>query len=107
MRHVAVSGVSRATIPGSFTVSAYAVIDGKRLHLGTEAVLSRWHVSGCANCQTHLETKAFIGMPGVEDKTVEEAHIEVEVRTHDGLLGQQHMLAAGAATRKPFRFEVR
>ncbi|SEU29518.1 tyrosinase family protein [Stigmatella erecta] len=58
-----VTGVNRARIRGSFLISAFAVIDGKRQHLGTEAVLSRWNVQGCANCQTHLETSATFPLP--------------------------------------------
>ena len=57
-RVVSVSGINRAGISGSFLISVYAEIDGTRRHLGTAAVLSRWHVEGCMNCQTHLEAKA-------------------------------------------------
>jgi tyrosinase len=92
-------------------ISAYAIIGGKRHHLGTEAVLSRWHVAGCANCQTHLEAKAIIGVPRVREEAVGSGHFEVEVRTRDGLLGQPRALAmagtAATAARRPFRFEVR
>jgi tyrosinase len=91
-------------------ISAYAVVGGKKQHLGTEAVLSRWHVAGCANCQTHLEAKAFIGVPQLRAKAAEDGQIEVEVRTRDGLLGQPQALARAAAAlaveKKPFRFEV-
>ena len=107
---VRVSGINRATIRGSFMISAYAVIAGKKQHLGTEAVLSRWHVAGCANCQTHLEAKAFIAFPQPRDKAVQETHVEVELRTRDGLLGQQPQsfaVSGPAAARKLFRFEVR
>jgi tyrosinase len=62
-RALHVSGVNRAAIRGSFLISAFAVIDGKPQHLGTEAVLSRWSVQGCANCQTHLEATAVIPLP--------------------------------------------
>jgi tyrosinase len=62
---VLVSGINRARIRGSFMVSVYATIDGERVRLGTEAVLSRWSVEGCANCQTHLETKAFFSLQGL------------------------------------------
>jgi tyrosinase len=108
---IRVAGINRGAIRGSFMISAYAVIGGKKYHLGTEAILSRWHVEGCANCQTHLEAKAFIGLQGLRKEAVQNAHFEVEVRTRDGLLGQaQSMAIAGspsAVTRKPFRFEVR
>lgn len=110
-RLVRVSGINRAAIRGSFMISAYAIIGGKRHHLGTEAVLSRWHVAGCANCQTHLEAKAIIGVPRVREEAVGSGHFEVEVRTRDGLLGQPRALAmagtAATAARRPFRVEVR
>jgi tyrosinase len=43
-------------------VSLFANIDGQRVHVGTEAVLSRWSVQSCANCQTHLEVKASFSL---------------------------------------------
>jgi tyrosinase len=104
-RTVRVRGINRARIRGSFMISAFAQIAGKREHLGTEAVLSRWHVEGCANCQTHLEAKAFIGLHGLREEVVHSTQIEVEVRTRDGLL--DHPRALAAVARAPFRFEVR
>jgi tyrosinase len=102
---VRVTGINRATIRGSFLISAYATVGGEKLHLGTEAVLSRWHVAGCANCQTHLEAKAFFGLHGLREETVQNAHFDVEIHTRDGLLNQPRALAAMPS--KPFRFEVR
>lgn len=102
---VRVAGINRSAIRGSFLISAFATIDGKKQHLGTEAVLSRWHVSGCANCQTHLEAKAFIGLHGLTQAVADNAHYDVEVRTRDGLLAQPRAMAA--APRRPFHFEVR
>jgi tyrosinase len=104
-RAVHVRGIDRARIRGSFMISAFANIDGRRQHLGTEAVLSRWHVEGCANCQTHLEASAFIPLHGLRDEAMRSNSIEVEVRTRDGLLN--HARALAAVVRAPFRFEVR
>jgi tyrosinase len=104
---VRVAGINRAAIRGSFLISAFATIDGKKLHVGTEAVLSRWHVDGCANCQTHLEAKAFIGLQALQQSVADNAHYDVEVRTRDGLLSQPRAMAAALAPRRPFRFEVR
>ena len=87
-------------------ISAYATIGGKRYHLGTEAVLSRWNVQGCANCQTHLETKAFIGVQGFREESIKDNVFDVEVRTRDGLLTASQPLALAAFERKPFQFEV-
>jgi tyrosinase len=35
--------------------------------VGFESFLSRWHVSGCANCMTHLNVKTFVTLHGVRD----------------------------------------
>jgi tyrosinase len=60
---VHVSGINRGRIAGSFVIAAHAEIDGKKQLIGHEAVLSRWHVAGCANCQLHLESKAAFPVP--------------------------------------------
>lgn len=113
-RMVRVGGINRGAIRGSFLISAFAHVDGKRQHLGTEAVLSRWHVDGCANCQTHLEAKATISLQGMRDTTVRNDQIEVEVHTRDGLLGGAvrtlgiaRLAATTPATRPLFTVEVR
>ncbi len=62
-RVVTVSGINRAPVRGSFLVSVFGNVDGRKVHLGTEAVLSRWNVKYCANCQTHLEAKAYVNVP--------------------------------------------
>jgi hypothetical protein len=51
VQRVHVAGINRGAIRGSFLVSAFAEIDGRMQHVGTEAVPSRWHVEGCANCR--------------------------------------------------------
>jgi tyrosinase len=107
---IRVSGINRARIRGSFMISAYATIDGKKYLLGTEAVLSRWNVQGCANCQTHLETKAFISLHSFPEVMVEglmkEDAYNVEVRTRDGLLRVAQPLTLATFANKPFRFEI-
>lgn len=109
VQRVHVAGINRSAIRGSFLIAAYTVIDGTKTHLGTEAVLSRWHVSGCANCQTHLEARAAIPIPRLASGALQAAPIGVEVHTRDGLLAP-HLLAGaarGAPARAAFRFEVR
>jgi tyrosinase len=101
---IRVSGINRAPIRGSFLVSAYANIGGKKYHVGTEAVLSRWSVQYCANCQTHLEVKAFIGLHGFREESLKNAEYEIEIRTRDGLLNQSRVVTT--FEKKPFRFEV-
>jgi tyrosinase len=106
---IRVTGLNRAPIRGSFLVSAYANIGGKKYHVGTEAVLSRWSVQFCANCQTHLEVKAFIGLRGLKEESVAQAQYEIEVRTRDGVISQPKALASAlpVVEKKLFRFEVR
>jgi tyrosinase len=127
-RVVAVFGINRAPIRGSFLVSVFGNVDGQRVHLGTEAVLSRWNVRYCANCQTHLEVKAFVGVRSADhavlaaasdDALRDAATYEVEIRTRDGVLTEpepqsqaQDLRATGSATavaprRRLFRLEVR
>jgi tyrosinase len=105
---VHVSGINRAALRGSFLISAFATIDGKRQHLGTHGVLSRWHVTGCANCQTHLQVRAAFGLRPLRAAGVEPADIQVEVRTRDGLLGgQARSLTSAETPRPPYRVEIR
>ena len=117
---VAVSGINRANIRGSFLISAFATVDGEREYIGTKAVLSRWHVEGCMNCLSHLEAKATFPLAhdGAQFLTPVDraapAGVEVEVRTHTGLYGGTPRRAATAAlaleaTEKdaPFKVEIR
>jgi tyrosinase len=102
-RMVTVRGINRARIRGSFLISVFAHIGGKKRHVGSEGVLSRWHVEGCANCQTHLEARASIPLRGALARQADSLQFEVEVRTRDGLLGQTGAAAAG---RPPFTVKV-
>ena len=104
-----VTGINRGGIGGSFLIAAFANVDGERKPIGSEAVLSRWHVDGCANCQTHLMAGAGFSLHGLDPEQLGEDAIEVEVRTRDGLLGgRPHGLQALAAEEQPhFRVEVR
>jgi tyrosinase len=104
-RVLRVSGINRAAIRGSFLVSAYAEIDGMRQCIGREGHLSRWSVQGCANCQTHLETRSHFSLEGLDD--LNESDIEVEVRTRDGVLTEASEQAlTPEPAKKPFRVEV-
>jgi len=112
---ISITGINRARIRGSFLISAFANVDGRQQHLGTEAILSRWHVEGCANCQTHLKARATFGADGLgaAAAALDPQQIVVEVRTRDGLLGEQpaaptaaaHIAAAGK--KALFKVEVR
>jgi tyrosinase len=99
---VTVSGINRAPAPGSFLVSVYANVGDQRVHLGTEAVLSRWNTQYCANCQTHLEVTTFVEVPAPstlpiassagmvalaalpDDALADPTTYDVIVTTHDG-----------------------
>jgi tyrosinase len=104
---IRISGINRAPIRGSFLISAFAHIGGERHRVGTEAVLSRWNVSGCANCQSHLEVKAFIPLQVFREELLQNPKYEVEIRTRDGLLKESPPKALATFEKKLFRLEVR
>jgi tyrosinase len=106
-KKIRVSGLNRAAIRGSFLVSAFVTIEGKRYCVGTESVLSRWNVQGCANCQTHLEVQAFMDLRPFQEAALKSASYQIEVRTRDGMLGQVQHSALAMVQRKLFRVEVR
>ncbi|KAF6805698.1 tyrosinase [Colletotrichum sojae] len=78
-----VNDVYRSDIGGSFLISAWAtnLETGKKMLVGTEAVLSRWHVAGCQNCQNHLEVRAHIPIKGFTQKEFNKMKFEVGVHT--------------------------
>ncbi|KAK1635346.1 hypothetical protein BDP81DRAFT_492099 [Colletotrichum phormii] len=81
-----VSGINRAAIAigGSFVVSAWATLkSGEKVLVGTEAVLSRWHVSGCKNCQNHLEVRTHIPVEGWTKKDTDKMEFEIGLHTRN------------------------
>ena len=90
-RTLHVGGINRAKIRGSFVISAYAEVDGELQPLGHEAVLSRWHVEGCLNCQSHLEARSSFYLPAAAAAEGEAPPVHIEVRT------RERILAAGGA----------
>lgn len=60
--YLRVSGISRSSIAGSFVLAVWGETEDKPepILVGFEPVLSRWHVSGCANCNTHLNVMMFL-----------------------------------------------
>jgi tyrosinase len=112
---VKVSHINRAPIRGSFMISAYAMIDGERKHLGTEAVLSRWNSKYCANCQTHIEARAFFKLPIVDTQLLKGSaeglydNLEVEVKGRQGLLSgieNNKLLKSDGTPAIKFKIEV-
>jgi tyrosinase len=108
---VHVSGINRGRIAGSFVIAAYAESGGEKRLIGCEAVLSRWHVAGCANCQLHLESKATFPVPAhLHELAMSRPEaITASVHTREGLHGGAH-IAAGAhvlSASTPFTVELR
>lgn len=119
-RVIMVSG-NRAQIHGSFLISAFDNNAEQRVHLGTQAILSRWNVQSCPNCQTHLDVDAFIPVPATPptaaataEALVDPAAYGVEIRTHHRVIPASPSAPPGVAAlditeeQEPlFRFEVR
>jgi tyrosinase len=103
-RVVAVSKINRAPMKGSFLVSAFVTVDGKRYYLGTESVLSRWNTAFCANCQTHLEVKAFFDLESFPEELLNKATFDVEIKGRDQ---NTQMLKNMSSTKKLYHLEVR
>jgi tyrosinase len=104
-RIVHVSGINRAPIKGSFVVATYATIDGTRYLVGLNAVLSRWAVAGCANCQTHLDVKSACSLGHLSEASVARATFDAEIITK---AAHHEALASNAvAARAPARVHVR
>ena len=91
---VTVSGISRARYRGSFLISLFGPGDDSPVHLGTRAVLSRWNVENCANCQTHLEVRAFFAVPtagtglmaaATEEVLADASSYQVVIQDRDGV----------------------
>ncbi len=68
--YLRVSNLNRASFAGSFAVHVIATVKGgaddggdKSYVVASDGVLSRWHVNGCANCQTHANLRAYFPLP--------------------------------------------
>jgi tyrosinase len=79
-----ISGINRATINGSFVIMAYATVNGIKYLVGTQAVLSRWKVTACRNCMTHLEVSATFSLAPFTEEEVNAAVFEIK------LVGRKH-----------------
>ena len=74
-----VSGIDRSLFSGSFVVVAYIIIDGEKIPLGKQSILSRWNVASCANCQNHLEVKAFFDLSRFSEDQIKDAEFSVDI----------------------------
>ena len=85
--------IDRTQYPGSFVIRTYVEgPKGEDLEIGREAVLSRWNVQGCANCQGHLNVRAFTQIPrplidhlGVSSAKDKRLEYRVDIQAHDGV----------------------
>lgn len=81
---LAIGGINRATINGSFVVMAYATINGIKYLVGAEPVLSRWKVTACRNCMMHLDVSCTFSLSQFTEKEIGQAIFEVK------LAGRKH-----------------
>ena len=89
---VSVAGINRAAVRGSFLVSVFGKFNGKQVSLGTEAVLSRWNVKYCANCQTYLDVNTFVNVPTSGTAAMAEVpvtHLADRATYHYGLTSRE------------------
>jgi tyrosinase len=93
---VRISGLNKNNIAGSHQLVVYGLFHGEkeRRVLAIELVLSRWHTSGCQNCQTTSNVKRYAQLyglpdglnaaPGGGDSDDETLQVSVEVVTRAG-----------------------
>ena len=109
-RQVRVSGIDRTKIAGSFIIAAYAEVDGAHRLVGAEAVLSRWTVAGCANCQTRLSAGSEFEVAA----DTADSGVQVVVHTRKGPIGDVppafqsagQLRALATQVDVPFRVEI-
>lgn len=91
---VRISGVNKNQIAGSHQLLVYATLPGAsaKTLVATESVLSRWHTSGCANCQLMGDTQRYVPLHGLNADDVEQGkvdlHVEVVTRAGRNLGGR-------------------
>jgi tyrosinase len=105
VRKLRISRINRAPIGGSFIIAAYATINGKEYYLGHRSVLSRWSVTGCANCMTHLEVKAFFDLDFLDELQIKDSDVSYRVE----VIGREHSKDTlnALVDKKLYRLEVR
>jgi tyrosinase len=84
-RILTVRGIDRADFQGSFVLTAYGTVEDASgnstvYYLGHHSVLSRWDVSKCANCRTHLEVIAHFPLTEMPSEAIDQATFTVEVQ---------------------------
>jgi tyrosinase len=89
-----VHNVRRSDYAGSFVIRTHVeMADGSTVEVGREAVLSRWNVGACRNCQDHLDENSFIAIDnktmetlrdGLDDKEKIKFHVQIQSREVGG-----------------------
>jgi tyrosinase len=84
-RRLMVRGIDRALFQGSFLLTAHATVTDaggqtKEYYLGYHSVFSRYSVSNCANCRTHLEVIAHFPLRNMPEDEVSRAVFTVKIR---------------------------
>ena len=113
LSQIHVAGIDRSKIAGSFVVAAYEEVGGEHRLVGAEAILSRWTVAGCANCQGRL--RATSNFP-IASSELGQGAIKVVLHTRQGAVGDAppSLMSAGevrslaaAPPEIPFTVEIR
>ena len=78
---VKIGGVNKNNIAGSHQLKVYAKYpqDAEKKLIAVESILSRWHVSGCANCQVSADVQRYVPLHGIPAKHVDNGDVEVSV----------------------------
>jgi tyrosinase len=99
-----VRNIHREKISGSFVIRTYAKgPDGPEVEIGREAILSRWSVDNCANCQGKTEASSLVPiyptLIEAIDKNGEGANIKyrAEIFTRLGGASRSGVSSANAA----------
>jgi tyrosinase len=82
-KQIRVSGIDRSKISGSFVIAAYAQVDGMLQLVGADAVLSRWNLTGCANCQARLRASSHFQVAS----RILDNPVEVVIHARSGPIG--------------------
>ncbi|WP_437592471.1 tyrosinase family protein [Sorangium sp. So ce1000] len=90
-KRLMVRGIDRALFQGSFLLTAHATVTDaggktKEYYLGYHSVLSRYSVSNCANCRTHLEVIAHFPLKNMPEDEVDRAIFTVKVHHRGSVL---------------------
>jgi hypothetical protein len=79
-----IPNINRGNIAGSLFISTWA----NNELVDVEPVLSRWHVQGCENCQTHLNMRTFVPLYGWTNEEAKKAKFKVQLHTRDHMQGE-------------------